>query len=93
MANVALDRAEQLRAEKNLLVRAEFDIENGWKRLRAQQDLLLDLQAAGHDTKQAERLVELMTATLIEWERHRVLIEDRVAYLEKACDPSSISEG
>ena len=84
---VVADRAEQLRAEKNLLVKAETDIEEGWKRLRNQQDLLSGLQAGGHDTKQAERLVELMKASLIEWERHRGLIEDRVAYLENASDP------
>ena len=88
MVSGAVDRAEQLRAEKDLLVRAETDIENGWKRLRSQQDLLLDLQANGHDTRQAERLVQLMKSTLIEWERHRVLIADRVAYLEQASDPS-----
>jgi len=27
-------------------------------------------------------LVQLLRRTLIEWERHRVLIEERVAYLE-----------
>ena len=76
-------RAEQLRAEKLLLVKAETDIEDGWKRLRNQQDLLRELRASGHDTKQAERLVGLMMQTLVEWERHRILIVERVAYLEK----------
>jgi len=76
-------RAEQLRAEKVLLVKAETDIEDGWKRLRNQQDLLRELRAGGHDTKQAERLVGLMMQTLVEWERHRTLIVERVAYLEK----------
>ena len=76
-------RAEQLRAEKLLLVKAETDIEDGWKRLRNQQDLLRELRAGGHDTKQAERLVGLMMQTLVEWERHRTLIVERVAYLEK----------
>jgi len=76
-------RAEQLRAEKVLLVKAETDIEDGWKRLRNQQDLLRELRASGHDTKQAERLVGLMMQTLVEWERHRTLIVERVAYLEK----------
>ena len=76
-------RAEQLRAEKVLLVKAETDIEDGWKRLRNQQDLLRELRASGHDTKQAERLVGLMMQTLVEWERHRILIVERVAYLEK----------
>ena len=80
MAGVIADRAEKLRAEKNL--KAETDIEEGWKRLRNQEDLLLELEADGHDTKVAARLVELLKSTLIEWERHRALIEDRVAYLE-----------
>ena len=87
MAAVVVHRVEQLRAEKDLLVKAGSDIEEGWKRLRNQQDLLLDLQIRGHDTKQAERLVQLMKITLVEWERHRVLIEDRIAYLEEASDP------
>jgi hypothetical protein len=77
------DTAEQLRAEKTLLIKAERDIEEGWRRLRNQEQLLADLQAGGHDSKQAERLVQLLQQTLIEWERHRVLIEERVHYLEQ----------
>jgi hypothetical protein len=49
--------------------------------------LLLELRAGGHDTTQAERLVQLMKDTLTEWERHRILIEDRVAYLESGSYP------
>ena len=84
MADVVADRAEKLRMEKILLLKADNDIEEGRRRLRNQEDLLLELEAGGHDTKQAARLVELMRTTLAEWERHRVLIEERVAYLEKA---------
>jgi len=76
------DPAEQLKIEKTLLIKAEKDIEEGWRRLRNQQQLLNDLQAGGHDSMQAERLVCLLQQTLTEWERHRVLIKDRVAYLE-----------
>jgi hypothetical protein len=83
MANVDVDRAEQLRIEKILLLKAESDIEDGRKRLSDQEGLLLDLQAAGRETKHAERLVQLMKTTLDEWERHRGLIEERIAYLEK----------
>ncbi|MCC8935035.1 hypothetical protein CI1B_02410 [Bradyrhizobium ivorense] len=82
---VAADRAnwmQQLKIEQQLLVKAETDIEEGWTRLRDQQDLMEWLQRAGHDTKQAERLVNLLKQTLVEWERHRVLIEQRIAYLE-----------
>jgi hypothetical protein len=75
--------AEQLRCEKQLLVKAEVDIEEGWRRLRNQQDLLDWLQSGGHDTQQAERLANLLKRTLVEWERHRTLIEQRVIYLEE----------
>ena len=78
------DRTQELRQEQNLLAKAEVDIEQGWARLRNQQDLVHDLQNAGRDTKQAERLVELLKQSLVEWERHRRLIEQRVAFLEKA---------
>lgn len=83
MAAFPTDPVEQLKLEKRLLVKAERDIEEGWRRLRNQEQLLLDLQAGGHDFKQAERLVRLLQQTLIEWERHRVLIEERVSYLKQ----------
>ncbi|WP_407150629.1 hypothetical protein [Bradyrhizobium sp. ORS 86] len=73
---------EQLRSEQQLLAKADIDIEEGWMRIRNQQDLLDWLQACGHDTEQAERLIGLLKRTLIEWERHRTLIVQRVAYLE-----------
>jgi hypothetical protein len=85
MAAFPIDPAQQLRAEQVILVKAEKDIEEGWVRLRNQELLLSDLQASGHDSRQAERLVLLLQQTLIEWERHRVLIEERVAYLERQC--------
>jgi hypothetical protein len=53
MADLNADRTELLRAEKKLLLKADSDIEEGRRRLRNQQDLLLDLQAGRHDTKQA----------------------------------------
>jgi hypothetical protein len=76
-------RAEELRREQDLLVKSELDIEQGWARLRGQQDLVDQLQGSGRDIAQAERLVNLLKQTLIEWERHRRLIEQRVAYLER----------
>jgi hypothetical protein len=82
MAAFPTNAVEELRSEKALLIKAEQDIEEGWRRLRNQQQLLEDLQAGGHDSKQAERLVHLMQQTLIEWERHRVLIEQRILHLE-----------
>jgi hypothetical protein len=72
---------QEAEAERRLLLKAEDDIEAGWTRLRRQEDLLAWLRISGHDTTEAERLVELMKCSLLEWERHRVLIEQRLAYL------------
>ena len=83
MAAFPTDPLEQLRAEKALLIKADRDIEEGSRRLLHQQQLLAELQADGHDTRQAERLVLLMQQTLVEWERHRTLIEQRIVYLER----------
>jgi hypothetical protein len=77
-------QAQEFLSEQRLLSKAEADIEQGWKRLRNQQDLLSRLQTTGHDTKQAEVLVQLLKQTLIEWDRHRSLIEQRIAYLQEA---------
>lgn len=82
MAAFPTDPAGQLRVEKALLIKADKDIEDGRKRLRNQQQLLNDLQAGGHDSAQAERLVLLLQQTLTEWQRHRVLIEERIIYLQ-----------
>ncbi|WP_439366923.1 hypothetical protein ACNJYD_16350 [Bradyrhizobium sp. DASA03005] len=83
MAISLAERTAQLDAEQRLLVKAEHDIESGWLRVRDQEDRLLELMAGGHDTCQAERLVDLLKQTLVEWERHRILIEQRVAYLQR----------
>ena len=80
------DRTEQLRREQQLLVRAVEDIDEGWNRNRDQQYRLDQLHEGGHDTRQAETLVELLKQTLFEWERHRILIEQRVAFLQKEVD-------
>jgi hypothetical protein len=42
-----------------------------------------ELMAGGHDTRQAERLVDLLKQSLVEWERHRILIAQRVTYLQQ----------
>jgi len=82
MTGSAADRTEELTAEKALLVKSENDILRGRQRLHHQESLLLELRADGHDTRQAERLVDLMKATLVEWERHHIMIAERIAYLE-----------
>jgi hypothetical protein len=76
--------AEELLREQQLLSKTDTDIEQGWTRLRDQQDLVSKLQTSGRDIRQAERLMQLTKRTLVEWERHRRLIEQRIAYLERA---------
>ena len=79
----ASDLASELASERRLLQKADAYIDAGLERLHNQQELVNSLRNAGHNTVQAERLVGLMTDTLVEWERHRVLIRDRVDYLER----------
>jgi hypothetical protein len=74
--------ALELEGEKRLLVKADADIEAGMARIRNQRDLLSSLEAAGANSREAERLVDLMEQTLVEWQRHRALIEQRIAHLE-----------
>jgi hypothetical protein len=74
-------RAEQLQIEQQLLLKAEADIEAGWRRVRSQEGLVSELRASGYDTKDGERLTGLLLQMRVEWERHRTLIEQRIAYL------------
>ena len=67
-------------------MKADADINEGWLRIRNQEDLVRELQAGGHDSRHAERLVELLKQTLVEWERHRTLIVQRVNYLQSEID-------
>ncbi|WP_291689282.1 hypothetical protein [Bradyrhizobium sp.] len=80
---MAESRTLEIEAERRQLLKAEADIEEGWSRLRNQEDLLASLRASGQNVKEAERLVRLLKSILIEWERHRGLIERRIAYLQK----------
>jgi len=75
------DRKQEIEAEQRLLLKADSDIEAGWNRLQSQQQLLVSLRSAGENTREAERLMHAMEETLREWERHRTLIEQRIAYL------------
>lgn len=83
MAISVVERTAQLNTEQSLLVKADKDIDEGWQRIRDQEDRVRELMAGGHDTRQAERLVSLLKQTLVEWERHRTLIEQRVEYLRQ----------
>ncbi|WP_448044062.1 hypothetical protein [Bradyrhizobium liaoningense] len=83
MAISLAERTAQLDAEQRLLVKADQDIEEGSQRIRDQEDRVRELLAGRYDTRQAERLVSLLKQTLVEWERHRVLIVQRVEYLRQ----------
>lgn len=87
MAVSLAERTQQLRDERRLLQKADVDIEEGCQRIRQQEERVRDLQAGGHDSRQAERLVELLKQTLVEWERHRTLIIERVNFLQQEVDP------
>lgn len=76
------ERTLEIESERRHLRKAESDIENGWMRLRDQQDLVRALHASGQTNPQAKRLVSALKRTLVEWERHRGLIEERLVYLE-----------
>ncbi|MBR1173380.1 hypothetical protein JQ617_05390 [Bradyrhizobium sp. KB893862 SZCCT0404] len=86
MAVSLAERTQQLRDERRLLEKADVDIDEGWRRIHTQEDRVRALQAGGHDCRQAERLVDLLKQTLVEWERHRTLIIQRVNYLEQEVD-------
>ncbi|UPK40569.1 hypothetical protein IVB18_35960 [Bradyrhizobium sp. 186] len=76
------ERTAQLRQERRHLSKADTDIEEGLLRIRYQEIRVQELQSGGYDSRQAERLVELLKQTLVEWERHRTLILQRLNHLE-----------
>lgn len=75
---------EQLDTERRHLIKADRDIDEGWERIRDQEDRVRQLSAGAG---QAERLVEALKQTLTEWLRHRVLIQQRIAYLRQHVGP------
>lgn len=87
MAISLAERTLQLQAEERLLVKADQDIAEGSQRILDQEGRVQELMAAGHDCDQAQRLVDLFKQTLIEWKRHRTLIEQRVTYLRHEAAP------
>ncbi|WP_407189376.1 hypothetical protein [Bradyrhizobium centrosematis] len=93
MAMSLAERTEQLKVEQRLLEKADQDIDDGWRRIRDQEDRVRELMAGGRDTRQAQRLVDLLKQTLIEWERHRVLIDQRVRYLRQDVEARSPEGG
>ena len=77
------ERNAELAFERDQLAKAELDIAQGQDRYRNQQDLVEALQFRGQDSKQAERLADLMGQTLEQWECHRQLIRQRIDHLEE----------
>jgi hemerythrin superfamily protein len=77
------DFAAHLRLEQQHLLKADADIDEGRQRVREQERRLARLKADDHDWQQAHRLVELLRQTLNEWEQHRVLIQQRIDYLQR----------
>jgi hypothetical protein len=79
-------RRAELQLELQQLAKADEDIESGRRRLQRQQATVANLRAGGRNTIEADRLLELTSKTLIEWERHRSLIAQRIVYLEETAD-------
>ena len=76
------DTEAEIRAEELQLCQATADVSAGQARLRNQECLLADMTAGSRAVPEAERFVALLKGCLVEWERHRVLIEQRLAYLK-----------
>ncbi len=72
-----------IRSEEDQLRKSEADIASGWTRLHKQESLVLQLKSAGRVHQEAERLAALLRDNLAEWERHRAMIEQRIAYLKQ----------
>jgi hypothetical protein len=75
--------AEELKSERALLAKADRDIEEGKQRLRRQVDIAARIRDHGQSPA-SDRLISLTSQLLIEWEKHRSLIVQRIAYLEGA---------
>ncbi|WP_315764972.1 MULTISPECIES: hypothetical protein [unclassified Bradyrhizobium] len=72
-----------IRSEEDQLRKSEADIASGWTRLHKQEGLVLQLKASGRGYAEAVRLAALLRDNLAEWERHRAMIEQRIAYLKR----------
>ena len=77
------DTQAEIRAEELQLRKANADVSAGQARVRNQECLLADIAEQSTAARQGERLVALLKGSLIEWERHRVLIEQRLTYLRE----------
>lgn len=82
MAPPANDLTRRLSRERERLVEAEAEIGSGRHRLEAQEHLLSKLEGSGQNTAVAARLSDIFKRLLVQWERRRQLIEQRISYLE-----------
>ncbi len=82
MGDAVMDARSELAREREVLARADRDVLQGRLRVQAQDRLVSDLRSRGADVREAERLLRLMRETLHQWQQHRVLILQRVGYLE-----------
>lgn len=78
---------DELSDERATLRKADEDIVAGERRLYRQEQLVATLDVDGHDTTEARLLVEALRATLEEWRKHRVLIQQRIIYLTRKDSP------
>lgn len=78
----------EIRTKQDQLRRSNASISAGLRRLRKQEDLIRRLKAAARPTGEAERLGALLRDNLAQWERHRALIEQRLAYLKGRASPA-----
>ena len=75
-------RNAEIATEKSELERVDAELKLGRNRLQNQRQLVADLRMQGHDVTQAERFAGLLDQTLQQWECHRSLVKQRIAYLE-----------
>lgn len=80
---------QALESERADLLKADRHIVEGEARLSRQEDALAVLCADGHQVPEAERLYALTSTALTQWQRHRTLIVERIAYLEETLYRSS----
>lgn len=73
----------ELEREQATLVVADRDIAQGRARIERQRTLVESGRLAGAGADEAERLLSTLESCLAEWERHRALILERIAYLSR----------
>jgi hypothetical protein len=73
---------EELKSERGLLAKADRDIEQGWLRWRRQQQVVARFRVCGRPSQASDQLLAVTSQILVEWEKHRGLIAQRIAYLE-----------